>query len=427
MWYHLYMQNERLIISGGSELAGTLRVSGAKNSVLKLIAAAILTSEPCTIDNVPHIADVDLMLAVIDHLGAKTGFDEQGVLHVDCSGMDPVDTPYNLVRQMRASISVMGPLLARFGRAKVAMPGGCNIGSRKIDLHIKGLRELGVDFRFEHGYIEARTAGMRGADISLAFASVGATENIMMAAVAAEGVTRIENAAREPEIQDLAGFLRALGVPIRGEGTSTLEIEGGAALHGTDYRVIGDRIEAGTYVMAGAIAGGDLTVEGIAPQHLGLVLDKLGEVGVRLDTTPDSVRVRSSDCVCTDVSTLPFPGFPTDLQPQLMVLLSLARGTSILTENVFESRFMFVDELNRMGCDIRIEGHHAIIRGVSGLSGAEVWAPDLRGGAALVLAGLAAEGTTEVCDIYHIDRGYERLEEKLQSVGATIQRVNGGK
>jgi len=427
LWYHLYMQKERLIVNGGKELAGAIRVSGAKNAMLKLIAAAILTPELCTIDNVPRIVDVNLMLQVIEHLGAQTSFDEQGVLHIDCSGMNPVDTPYNLVRQMRASISVMGPLLARFGRAKVAMPGGCNIGSRKIDLHIKGLRELGVDFNFEHGYIEARADRMKGADISLAFASVGATENIMMAAVAAEGVTRIENAAREPEIQDLAGFLRALGVPIRGEGTSTVEIEGGAELHGTDYRVIGDRIEAGTYVMAGAIAGGDLTVEGIAPPHLGIVLDKLGEIGVNLDTSADSVRVRSSECVCADICTLPFPGFPTDLQPQLMVLLSLASGTSILTENIFESRFMFVDELNRMGCDIRIEGHHAIIRGIPGLSGAEVWAPDLRGGAALVLAGLAAEGTTEICDIYHIDRGYERLEEKLQTVGASITRLNSGK
>ncbi len=427
MWYHFYMQKDKFVIRGGKQLEGIVRVSGAKNSVLKLIAAAMLTPEPCTIDNVPRIADVKLMLQVIEHLGALTSFDEGGVLHIDCSGMNPVDTPYNLVRQMRASISVMGPLLARFGQAKVAMPGGCNIGSRKIDLHIKGLRELGVDFAFEHGYIEARANRMKGADVSLAFASVGATENIMMAAVAAEGVTRIENAAREPEIQDLAGFLRALGVPIRGEGTSTLEIEGGAELHGTDYRVIGDRIEAGTYIIAGAIAGGDLTVEGIAPRHLGIVLDKLEEIGVSLETGPDSVRVRSSDCVSTDVCTLPFPGFPTDLQPQLMVLLSLANGTSILTENVFESRFMFVDELNRMGCDIRIEGHHAIIRGVPGLSGAEVWAPDLRAGAALVLAGLAAEGTTEICDIYHIDRGYERLEDKLLGVGAAITRTEGGK
>jgi UDP-N-acetylglucosamine 1-carboxyvinyltransferase len=340
--------------------------------------------------------------------------------------MRPEDTPYNLVRQMRASIAVMGPLLARFGQARVAMPGGDNIGSRKIDLHMQGLADLGVEFGFSHGYIQAKTEGMRGVDVTLAFPSVGATENVMMAAVGAKGRTRIENAAREPEIQDLAGFLRALGVPIEGEGTPVIEIEGGTQLHGAEYRVIGDRIEAGTYIIGAALARGDITVQGVRSAHLGLVLDKLREIGVDLEVSDDSVRVRPAEYCCADVQTLPFPGFPTDLQPPLMVLLSLADGTSILTENVFESRFMFVDELNRMGCDIRTEGHHAVIRGTRRFSGAEVCAPDIRAGAALVLAGLIADGTTEVSDIYHIDRGYERLEEKLSAVGAGITRERNG-
>ncbi len=419
------MQKDRFVVRGGKQLAGKVRVSGAKNSVLKLIAASMLTPQECVIDNVPRIVDVDLMLGVIEHLGAVTWFDDRGFLHIDCSALRPLETPYQLVRQMRASIAVMGALLARFGYAKVAMPGGDNIGSRKIDMHIKGLRELGVDFQFEHGYIVARGERMKGADISLAFASVGATENIMMAAVAAEGVTRIENAAREPEIQDLAGFLRALGVTVRGEGTPTIEIEGTPERHGATYRVIGDRIEAGTYIIGAAAAGSELTVEGAAPAHLGLVLGKLREIGVGLEAADNAIKVTPAAYTSVDVQTLPFPGFPTDLQPPLMVLLSLAQGTSILTENVFESRFMFVDELNRMGCDIRTEGHHAVIRGARKLSGAEVCASDIRAGAALVLAGLAAEGTTEVCDIYHIDRGYERLEKKLQAVGADITRVNG--
>ncbi|MHB8780713.1 MAG: UDP-N-acetylglucosamine 1-carboxyvinyltransferase, partial [Candidatus Geothermincolia bacterium] len=345
---------------------------------------------------------------------------------IDTALMRPAETPYQLVRMMRASISVMGPLLARFGTAKVAMPGGCNIGSRKIDLHIQGLRELGVDFSFSHGYIEARADRLRGARINLSFPSVGATENILMAAVAAAGTTCIENAAREPEIQDLVWFLRSMGAQISGEGTPTIEVEGGHDLHGTDYSVIGDRIEAGTYLVAGAVAGGGLKVEGIKPAHLGLVLDKLAETGIELEIAADSVSVRRSELRSADVQTLPFPGFPTDLQPQLMVLLSLARGTSIMTENVFESRFMFVDELNRMGCDIRTEGHHAVVRGVTSLSGAEVCATDLRAGAALVIAGLAAEGVTEVCDIHHIDRGYESLEHKLSAVGADITRERNG-
>lgn len=398
-------------------------MGGAKNSVLKLMAASLLTPEECIIGNVPRITDVETMVEVLRRLGAEVEWEGEG-LKV-CSGhFSSRKAPYQLVRRMRASIIVLGPLVARWGEASVAIPGGCNIGSRKIDMHLKGLAELGAEISSEHGYVHARAPRLKGAHIILDFPSVGATENLIMAAVGAEGRTVIENAAREPEIQDLAAFLSAMGAEIEGAGTAVIEVTGGAGLKGAEHEAIGDRIEAGTLAVAAALTGGEVEITGIDPACLGLPLEKLREAGVEVEGAEGRLRVRGSgEYRPVDLATLPFPGFPTDLQPQMMVLLSLASGTSVITENVFESRFMFVDELNRMGCDIGIEGHHAIVRGVGALSGAEVCAPDLRAGAALVLAGLVAEGETHLLDVYHVDRGYENLEEKLSRLGARISRV----
>jgi UDP-N-acetylglucosamine 1-carboxyvinyltransferase len=417
------MGEDKFVISGGKPLRGEVRVGGAKNSVLKLMAASLLTPEECVIDNVPRITDVDIMAEVLGHLGAEVTRDGDS-LHV-CSGeFSSREAPYHLVRRMRASIVVLGPLLARFGEAKVAIPGGCNIGSRKIDMHLKGLAEMGAEITMEHGYVLARASRLRGRHIVLDFPSVGATENLLMAAVGAEGTTVIENAAREPEIQDLAAFLVSMGAEIRGTGTPVLEVDGCRELRGTRHVTIGDRIEAGTLAVAAAVTGGELTITGFDPDHLALPLEKMREVGVEVREDESSIYVRGDgDYRAVDVATLPFPGFPTDMQPQIMVLLSLARGTSVITENVFESRFMFVDELNRMGCDITIEGHHAIVRGERKLSGAEVCAPDLRAGAALVLAGLAAYGDTHLLEVEYVDRGYEALERKLSGLGADIVRV----
>ncbi|WP_287153431.1 UDP-N-acetylglucosamine 1-carboxyvinyltransferase [Candidatus Solincola tengchongensis] len=416
---------ERFVIVGGKPLRGEVRVCGAKNSVLKLMAASLLTPEECVIHNVPHITDMEIMAEVLRHLGAEVGW-EDDTIRVRAGEFAGREAPYHLVRRMRASIVVLGPLVARFGEAKVAIPGGCNIGSRKIDMHLRGLAEMGAEISTEHGYVYARASRLRGRHIVLDFPSVGATENLMMAALGAEGTTVIENAAREPEIQDLAAFLVSMGAEIGGAGTPVLEVEGGAELRGTEHTVIGDRIEAGTFAVAAAVTGGDLTITGVRPEHLALPLEKMRAAGVEVEEGEDDLRVRGGgDYRAVDVATLPFPGFPTDMQPQIMVLLSLAYGTSVVTENVFESRFMFVDELNRMGCDITIEGHHAIVRGGRKLSGTEVCATDLRAGAALVLAGLAAEGETQVLDIHHIDRGYQRLEEKLSKLGAEIRRVTG--
>jgi len=425
--YYRCMNGEKLVIVGGSPLRGEVRVCGAKNSALKLMAASLLTPDECVIRNVPHITDVEIMAEVLRLLGAEVAW-EDDTLRVRAGEFPGREAPYHLVRRMRASIVVLGPLVARFGEAKVAIPGGCNIGSRKIDMHLRGLAEMGAEISTEHGYVYARASRLRGRHIVLDFPSVGATENLMMAALGAEGTTVIENAAREPEIQDLAAFLVSMGAEIRGAGTPILEVEGGAELRGVEHTVIGDRIEAGTLAVAAAVTGGDLTITGFRPEHLALPLEKMRAAGVEVeeDEEGEAVRVRGGGKYRgVDVATLPFPGFPTDMQPQIMVLLSLAEGTSVVTENVFESRFMFVDELNRMGCDITIEGHHAIVRGGRRLSGTEVCATDLRAGAALVLAGLAAEGETQVMDIHHIDRGYQKLEEKLSKLGAEIRRVAG--
>ncbi len=421
----------RCVTRGGNPLRGEVRVGGAKNSVLKLMAASLLTPEECLLRNVPRITDVETMVEVLWRLGAEVEWEGDG-LRIRSGEFSAREAPYQLVRRMRASIIVLGPLVARWGEASVAIPGGCNIGSRKIDMHLKGLAEMGAEIRTEHGYVHARAPRLKGSYIILDFPSVGATENLIMAAVGAEGRTVIENAAREPEIQDLAAFLTAMGAEIEGAGTPIIEITGPSQLRGTEHEAIGDRIEAGTLAVAAAVTGGEVLIRGVDPAHLGLPVEKLRETGVEIEEAEGGLSVKGGEAYMpVDLASLAFPGGPTVLQPHMMVLLCLASGTSVITENVFESRFMFVDELNRMGCDINIEGHHAIVRGVGALSGAEVCAPDLRAGAALVLAGLTAEGETHLLDVHHIDRGYEGLERKLTLLGADIARVaaegdNGG-
>ena len=416
------MPNRSFIVRGGTHLSGEVAVEGAKNSALKLMAAALLAPGVSRLTNVPDITDVNTMAEVIEGLGAKVERTDHA-LSIDATEITSIETPYEVVARMRASITVLGPLIARMGRATVAMPGGCNIGSRKIDMHIRGLEGLGVEVEFEHGYIDARApeGGLKGTHVTLDFPSVGATENLLMASVLASGTTVIENAAREPEIQDLANFLVSMGARIGGIGTPVMTVEGVSELQPAEHEVVGDRIEAGTYLVAGALSGGPITVTGFDPHHLDMVLSKLEMAGCVIERADRSVTVsRTGPIKALDIQTLPFPGFPTDMQPQFMALLALADGNSVITENVFESRFMFADELVRMGADIRIEGHHALIKGVEQLSGAPVISPDLRAGGALVLAGLIADGETIVGDVHHIERGYERFVEKLTSLGADI-------
>lgn len=413
---------DRLLVTGGARLSGAVRVSGAKNSALKLMAASLLAEGRTEIENVPRIQDCLTMTEVLEHLGAGVAWAD-GVLAIDTSEVTAAEAPYELVRRMRASILVLGPLLARRGTARVAMPGGCNIGSRTIDLHVQGLQRMGARFWSDHGFLVAETGGLRGAVISLDYPSVGATENVMMAAVAARGTTVIENAAREPEIDDLAAFLTAMGARIDGAGTTTIEIQGVDAFEPVRHRVIPDRIEAGTFAIAACATQGHVVLEGARGDHLELVLAKLAEAGADILVTEEGLSVRMDDRPrAVDFVTLPYPGFATDLQPQMMVVLASAGGTSIATENVFESRFMFVDELKRMGADIRTEGHHAVIRGVERLQAAPVRALDIRAGAAMVVAALAADGVTEVSEMYHVDRGYEDFEAKLASLGARVRR-----
>lgn len=414
---------EKIVVSGGRRLSGTVSISGAKNSVLKIMAAAILTDEPVILRNVPDISDVQIMVEVLRELGVVVSLSTDGVMRIEAGSGLKSKTPFHLVSKMRASVIVLGPLLARLGEAQVAMPGGCNIGSRKIDLHIRGLELMGAEIEPCQGYIEAKTARLTGAEIMLEFPSVGATENILMAAVLAVGTTVIGNAAREPEIIDLAGCLSAMGADITGAGTSYITIRGVPRLHGVDYTVVSDRIEAGTFMVAGAITGGDIFLSGARAEYLGLVIDKLREIGLIINIFPEGIEVKSTGRLsAVNIATLPYCGFPTDLQAPFMALLSLAKGTSIITENVFENRFIYVKELQRLGSKVSIEAHHAIVDGSDRLSGAKVKAPDLRGGAALTVAGLAAEGVTEISDIYHIERGYENFEDKLRMLGARIER-----
>ena len=424
---------EKFIINGGKKLSGKVKVSGAKNSALKLIAASILADSKTILRNVPGIEDVDIMLEVLRNLGAKVNADtENKVIEINPESINSYEAPYELVRKMRASILVAGPLLSKFGKVKIAIPGGCNIGSRQIDLHLKGFRNLGAEYSVEHGYVNCQInsseAGVRlcGTVINLDFPSRGATENIMMAACLAAGQTVINNAAREPEIIDLACFLNSMGADIQGSGTDYITINGVGSLKGTDYEIMPDSIEAGTFMTAAALCGDKVEIENAKWKNLEVFYFKLKEIGVNISIIGENNIMIDSPADTyrpVNISTLPYPGFPTDLQPIITVLLSTIPGISIVTENVFENRFMYVDELNRMGANIKIDGHHAVIKGVEKLSGAPVRSFDLRAGAAVVLAGLAAEGSTEVSDIYHIRRGYENFEEKLRLLGADIRTV----
>ena len=415
---------EKLIIRGGNKLTGTVRVSGAKNAVLPIIAAAMLGSSPSRLFEAPNLEDVRTISEVIEHLGVPVR-QEVDALYIDSSMLTAFEAPYELVRKMRASFLVMGPLLARLGKAKISLPGGCAIGTRPIDLHLKGFEALGAEIELGHGYVEARAPrGLKGARIYLDFPSVGATENILMAASMAQGQTILENPAEEPEIVDLANFLNAMGARIRGAGTNVIRIEGVNDLRGCSHTVIPDRIEAGTYMVGAAITNGDVYIENALTEHLKPVVAKLKEAGVYIEEDTDGVRVRGTGNIkSVDIKTLPYPGFPTDMQAQLMALMTVARGTSIITETVFENRFMHVDELKRMGANIKIEGRSAVVEGVPRLCGCPVKATDLRAGAALVLAGLAAEGETTIGCLHHIDRGYDGLVAKLQGLGADITRT----
>lgn len=418
------MDPEKLIISGGNRLQGTVRINGAKNSALSIMAATLLTKDVCILRNVPRLTDVDIMAAVIRKLGVKVEWKGDNTLYIDSDNFNNCEAPYELVKMMRASILVMGPLLARLKRAKISLPGGCAIGARPVDYHIKGFETLGAQVEVEKGYIEAKVNKLKGDDIYLDFPSLGATENIMMAACLAEGITKIENAAKDPEVVELGRLLNKMGAKVKGLGTDLIKIEGVKKLHGIDYTIIPDRIEAGTYMIAAAITGGDVLIEKADPLLLKPLIVKLEEAGVQIKLKKNLIKVIGSNRVkAVDIKTLPFPGFPTDMQPQFMALSCVAKGTSVITETVFENRFVHTGDLIRMGADIKVEGHSTIVKGVKKLSAAPVMASDLRGGAALVLAGLVAEGTTELSRIYHLDRGYVKLEEKLTSLGADIKRV----
>ncbi|MDP2856391.1 MAG: UDP-N-acetylglucosamine 1-carboxyvinyltransferase [Bacillota bacterium] len=416
---------EKAIIRGGARLRGSVRIGGSKNAVLPVLAASILAESPCVIRDVPHLDDVLTICEVLQSLGAVIKFHPDGAIEVDTSSISVTEAPYALVRRMRASFLVMGPLLARLGHARISLPGGCAIGARPIDLHLKGFEALGARVSLGDGYVKVVSAGLAGDKVYLDFPSVGATENIMMAAALSEGTTFIENAAEEPEIIDLGNFLSNMGAGVRGAGTKVIRVDGRRNLHGVDYTVIPDRIEAGTFMVAGAITRGDVVVENVVPEHLKPVIAKLQEVGAQvIEESETQVRVIGPDRPeATDLKTLPYPGFPTDMQAQMMALMCVAEGTSIVTETVFENRFMHVGEMKRMGADIKIEGRSAVVRGSQNVWGAPVRAPDLRAGAALMLLGLRAQGITEVSGLEHIDRGYADIASKLRALGADVQRV----
>lgn len=417
---------EKLVIHGGKPLEGTVRVSGAKNAVLPIIVASMLGTTQSTLTEIPKLADVHTVCDVIASLGVHIEHPERDTLVIDAHELTSTTAPYDLVRRMRASFLVMGPLLARKGRAQISLPGGCSIGARPIDLHLKAFEAMGAVINLENGDIEATAPnGLKGAQIYLDFPSVGATENILMAASMAEGKTVLENAAEEPEIVDLATYLNSMGANIRGAGTNVIRIEGVKELHGANHAVIPDRIEAGTFMVGAAMTQGNVFVENAISEHLKPLISKLKEVGAEVQEEIDGIRVIGhAPLRPADIKTLPYPGFPTDMQAQFMALTTICQGTSVVTETVFENRFMHVDEFKRMGAKIRIEGRSAIVEGVPRLKGASVNATDLRAGAALVLAGLVADGETEIGYLYHIDRGYDNLVLKLQRLGADIVRVN---
>jgi len=426
---------DRIIIRGGKRLEGRIPISGAKNAALTLLPCALLTDEPLTLRNLPRLADVDSFGHLLNQLGVSTTVegartDEYGrVMTLRASKLASTVAPYDIVRKMRASVLVLGPLVARAGEATVSLPGGCAIGMRPIDLHLKALEALGAEIEVAAGYVRAKApkGGLQGGTITFPFVSVGATENALMAAVLAKGETVIENAAREPEITDLAKCLIAMGADIEGLRTDTLTIRGKDRLHGATYAVMADRIEAGSYACAAGITGGSLELVGARKETMPSILSGLSDAGLIVEDTADGVRVTADGGLKPlSISTAPYPAFPTDMQAQFMAMLTLAEGTSLLTETIFENRYMHVPELNRMGAEIEVRGRSAVVRGVEGLIGAEVMATDLRASMSLVLAGLAAQGETQVHRVYHLDRGYERLEEKLQAVGADVERVSDG-
>ncbi|MDT8901684.1 UDP-N-acetylglucosamine 1-carboxyvinyltransferase [Anaeroselena agilis] len=412
---------EKFIVAGEVQLTGHIKVNGAKNATLPLMAATLLSTGVSVLHNIPQLRDITMMQDILTLLGAKI-HRENGTLIIDTTGVSKEEIPEHLMREMRASVFLMGPLLGRFRRVRLSYPGGCAIGPRPINLHIKALEKIGAVVNDRCGFIDAEAVHLTGGEIHFDFPSVGATENAMMAAAVASGTTIIRNAAREPEVADLETLLNKMGARISGAGTDTIRIQGVERLAPAEHTVIPDRIEAGTFLIAGALTRGDIVVDNIIPEHLFAVIDKLQEIGARIDPDGNSVRIRGGEMRGVDIKTLPYPGFPTDLQAPLLALLTIAKGTSIITETIFENRFKHVDELGRMGAKIKVEGRTAVIRGVPRLSGTVVAAHDLRAGAALVLAALAAEGVSEIEQVYHIDRGYEAFEKKLQQVGAKIVR-----
>ncbi|OPL14795.1 MAG: UDP-N-acetylglucosamine 1-carboxyvinyltransferase [Firmicutes bacterium ML8_F2] len=418
---------KKYIIQGKTNLSGKVKISGSKNAAVAILPAAILTSENLFIDNLPDITDVRTMVAILENLGVTIRRRGRNAIELIPGNLARIAPAYELVKRMRASYYFMGSLLARFGRAEVPIPGGCDLGPRPIDQHLKGFSALGADIKIEHGMINLSAERLKGANIYLDVVTIGATINLMLAAVVAEGRTVLENAAKEPEIVDLANFLNAMGAKIRGAGTDVIRIDGVKKFSGVRHAVIPDRIEAGTFMLAAAATGGTVTVEDVIPKHLEAITAKLREVGAKVQVEPERITVTGTgNLVASDLKTFPYPGFPTDLQPPGMVLLTAARGLSVVTENVFDGRFNQVDELKRMGARIKVEGRTALVEGGGNLSGAPVTAPDLRSGAALIIAALMADGTTEIGAIEHVDRGYEILEDKLISLGASIKRISEG-
>ncbi len=418
---------QKISVKGGKVLKGSVDISGSKNATLPVMTAVLLAESPSTIRNVPHLNDVKTMTEVLKKLGAKATLEDH-FLKVDPAGFNQFEAPYELVKTMRASIYSLGACLARLGEAKVSLPGGCAIGARPIDLHLKGMEQLGAKVTIEHGYVHAKASKLKGATIYLAGPhgpSLGATVNVVLAATAAEGTTVIESASIEPEVEDLVNCLIAMGAHIEGNGTSKLVIHGKKTLKGVDYSVIPDRVEAGTFMVAAAITKGDVLLKKANASQLTAVIDKLRQIGVIIEVTPEGIRIKGGEGYKpTDVMILPYPGFPTDMQAQIMALLATIPGNSIVTETIWENRFMHVFEMNRMGADINIDRSHAVVKGVKQLTGAPVMASDLRASAALILAGLVSEGETLVQRIYHLDRGYEKIEEKLSTLGADIKRIN---
>ena len=415
---------EKFVIKGGSPLVGEVEIGGAKNAALAILTAAVMTNEPVTIDNIPDVSDINVMLESLSVIGATAERVDRHTVRINGATIGSVSVDYEYIKKIRASYYLLGALLGKYKRAEVPLPGGCNIGSRPIDQHLKGFRALGATVEIRHGVIVASAENLHGAHIFMDMVSVGATINIMMAAALAHGNTIIENAAREPHVVDTANFLNSMGANIKGAGTDVIRIRGVESLHGSDYTIVPDMIEAGTFMFAAAATKGDVLIKNIIPKHLEAMTAKLLEIGCEVEEFDDAVRILAKDRLGrTHVKTLPYPGFPTDMQPQIGVVLSLADGTSIVTESIFENRFKYVDELTRMGANIKVEGNTAIIDGIATLTGARISAPDLRAGAALVIAGLAAEGITIIEDVVYIERGYEDFDQKLRALGAEIEKA----